>query len=294
MQRFKRIVNYAIIVYSSLITFAAIMYSIVLGGLAILLYAIASGWLGKQLLRRTGAETKWGKTGPLIVAAFGVLAHTQLLGHSILVPEGVNLGFFNALSLLGWIVAILLILMSYLRAIEGLGVIVLPFSAITVVLNIMFSGQRTIASAEQWPLELHIVLSLLAYALLTLATVQALLLTVQDYRLRHHSPGGFVRNMPPLMVMESLLFQLIGAGFVLLSLGLLTGFIFLENVFAQHLVHKTTLSVVAWLVFGILLWGRWQFGWRGRIALRWTLGGFTALVLAYFGSKLVLELILQR
>ena len=82
------------------------------------------------------------------------------------------------------------------------------------------------------------------------------------------------------------------AGFILLTLSLLTGAIFLENIFAQHLVHKTSLSLLAWIVFAILLWGRWRSGWRGRRAIRWTLGGFSVLVLAYIGSKLVLELVL--
>ena len=93
--------------------------------------------------------------------------------------------------------------------------------------------------------------------------------------------------------MESLLFQMIATGFALLTLALVTGFLFLEDIFAQHLVHKTTLSIIAWFVFGILLWGRWRFGWRGQTALRWTIGGFIFLMLAYFGSKFVLELVLN-
>ncbi|MDQ3797635.1 MAG: cytochrome c biogenesis protein CcsA [Pseudomonadota bacterium] len=90
------------------------------------------------------------------------------------------------------------------------------------------------------------------------------------------------------------MFQFIAVGFVLLSLALLTGFAFLHDIFAQHLVHKTVLSIAAWIVFAILLWGRWRFGWRGRTAIRWTLGGVFVLMLAYFGSKLVLELVLHR
>jgi ABC-type uncharacterized transport system permease subunit len=95
-------------------------------------------------------------------------------------------------------------------------------------------------------------------------------------------------------VMESLLFQMIATGYALLTLALVTGILFLEDIFAQHLVHKTVLSIIAWLVFGILLWGRWRFGWRGRVAIRWTIGGFIFLMLAYFGSKFVLELVLNR
>jgi ABC-type uncharacterized transport system permease subunit len=94
--------------------------------------------------------------------------------------------------------------------------------------------------------------------------------------------------------MEALLFELIAVGFFLLSLALVSGFAFLEDMFAQHLVHKTLLSVVSWLVFAGLLWGRFRFGWRGRTAIRGTLTGFVLLMLAYFGSKLVLELILHR
>ena len=100
--------------------------------------------------------------------------------------------------------------------------------------------------------------------------------------------------LPPLQTMESLMFQMVAIGFTLLTLALVTGFLFLEDIFAQHLVHKTVLSIIAWVVFGILLWGRWRFGWRGRVAIRWTIGGFIFLMLAYFGSKFVLELILNR
>jgi len=94
--------------------------------------------------------------------------------------------------------------------------------------------------------------------------------------------------------MESLLFQMIGLGFFLLSLSLITGVIYLDNMFEQRVAHKTILSIVAWFVFAILLWGRWKFGWRSLTAVRWTLGGFLTLVLAYFGSKWVIEILLHR
>jgi ABC-type uncharacterized transport system permease subunit len=102
-----------------------------------------------------------------------------------------------------------------------------------------------------------------------------------------------VRALPPLQTMESLLFEMIAVGFVLLSLALLSGFSFLEDMFAQRQVHKTVLSIIAWFVFGTLLWGRYRFGWRGQKALIWTLSGFVVLMLAYFGSKVVIELILS-
>ena len=141
---------------------------------------------------------------------------------------------------------------------------------------------------------MHILIAILAYSLLALAAVQAVLLAIQDYRLRHRQPGGFLRGIPPVTAMETLLFQMIGAGFILLSITLISGFFFLEDLFAQHVAHKVVLSFIAWCVFGTLLWGHWRFGWRGRTAIRWTLSGFAFLMLAYFGSKMVLELILGR
>jgi ABC-type uncharacterized transport system permease subunit len=139
---------------------------------------------------------------------------------------------------------------------------------------------------------MHILISVISYSLLTLAALQAILLAIQNQQLRNRHPGGFVRAMPPLETMECLLFRLIGIGFLLLSISLLSAVPYTQNLVEQHLIHKTVLSITAWVVFAILLWGRWRFGWRGRTAIRWTLGGFAVLMLAYFGSKLVLELII--
>jgi ABC-type uncharacterized transport system permease subunit len=141
-------------------------------------------------------------------------------------------------------------------------------------------------------LELHILISILAFSVLNIAAIQALLLAIQNRQLRNRHPGGFVRALPPLETMERILFQMIGLGFLLQTLSLFSGYVFLEDMFAQRKAHHTILAVAAWAVFAILLIGRWKFGWRGRTAIRWTLGGFVALVLAYAGSKLVIEVLL--
>jgi ABC-type uncharacterized transport system permease subunit len=143
-----------------------------------------------------------------------------------------------------------------------------------------------------WKIQLHIVLSLFSAGFLTLAAAQAVTLAVQDRLL--HAPGPLVDSLPALTTMEHLLFVMIGLGFSMLSLSLLSGLLFVDDLMAQHLAHKTVLSVAAWAVFGALLWGRWRRGWRGRTAIRWSLVGYAVLVLAYFGSKLVLEQILSR
>ena len=136
--------------------------------------------------------------------------------------------------------------------------------------------------------------ALLAFSVLSIAAVFAILLAIQERALRHRQFGVWLRAMPPLTLTETLLFRLIAAGFVLLTLTLLSGILFVDNLFGQHLVHKTALSIVAWLVFGTLLWGRWRHGWRGSRAVNLTLTGMAILLLAFFGSKFVLEVILHR
>ncbi len=265
----------------------------VIGGLAALLYLLAGGTLATRLAR-AAAGAPWPKGGPLALGWGAALLHAMILAQTVFQSPGLNLGFFNALSFTGWLIGVVLLAAAMIRPIENLGILVLPFAALTLILGLLFPAERIVADTGQWPLELHILIAILAYSLLTLAAAQAVLLAIQDHRLRHRHPGGFLRGIPPVTTMENLLFQMIGAGFVLLGVTLISGLFFMEDLFGQHLTHKVALSFGAWCVFGILLWGRWRFGWRGRTAIRWTLSGFAFLVLAYFGSKLVLELILQR
>jgi len=140
----------------------------------------------------------------------------------------------------------------------------------------------------QW----HVLISVIAYALLTIAAGQALLVSVQDKRLKSGRTGGILRALPPLKVMESVLFQLLLASFIFLTLALITGFVFLDDMFAQRMVHKTTLSVAAWCLLGLVLIGHFRWGWRGQKAAGITLGAFVTLLLGYFGSKFVIELLL--
>lgn len=141
-------------------------------------------------------------------------------------------------------------------------------------------------------IQIHIMISVIAYSLIMLSSVQALLLAYQDHAIRFHNPGGFIRYLPPIHDMETLLFQFLGFGFAFLCGSLITGFFFLDDIFAQNQAHKTILSLVAWLVLGTLLFGRLQFGWRGKTAVRWTLSAFVLLLIGFFGSKLVYEFII--
>jgi ABC-type uncharacterized transport system permease subunit len=147
---------------------------------------------------------------------------------------------------------------------------------------------------HSWQMSVHILTSVIAFSLLNIAALQAVLLAIQDQQLKSHPPKHFIQSLPPLQTMETLLFQMLGTGLFFLTISLISGFIFIEDLFAQHLVHKTVLSIVAWIIFSCLLIGRMRYGWRGQTAIRWTLTGFILLLLAYFGSKLVLEIILHR
>ncbi|MEN8166471.1 MAG: cytochrome c biogenesis protein CcsA [Pseudomonadota bacterium] len=228
----------------------------------------------------------------MLLGFFGLLLHGILLYQNIVTDTAVNLGVFNAFSLITWTILLLLLISSLSKPVENLGIVLLPLGALAVTLEARYFSVHLLTDTASTGLTMHILVSMLAYSFFTLASVQAVLLAIQDHHLHHRHPGGFIRALPPLQTMETLLFEMIGAGFILLTLALMSGFTFLEDMFAQRLAHKTILSITAWFVFGTLLWGRFRFGWRGQKALIWTLSGFVVLMLAYFGSKVVIELIL--
>jgi ABC-type uncharacterized transport system permease subunit len=261
--------------------------------IAVLLYLTATA-VSVVHLRRLAAGGASDKRLSLFLWSAALLLHIAVLSQRVLTPSGVNLAFFNAMSIVAALVAALVLLTAIRRPVENLAIIVLPFAAVSLSLDQLMPDHLVIAAPAESSLQIHILSSLVAYSLLTVAAVQSVVLAVQDRQLHNHRPGGIMRALPPLQWMEQLLFRLIAVGFIALSFALITGFVFLEDIFAQHLVHKTVLSILAWLVFATLLLGRRFFGWRGRTAIRWTIGGFVVLMLAYFGSKLVLELILHR
>jgi ABC-type uncharacterized transport system permease subunit len=259
--------------------------------LAILTY-LAAGLIIALRLFRNQSESNMPRALALALGFIGVALHAAPLYQNMVSASGVNMGVFNALSLIAWTLTLLLLISSLSKPVENLAIAVMPLTAVAVFLDNRFQSVHFLTDQFSGGLTIHIMVSMLAYSLFAMASVQAVLLAIQDHHLHQRHPGGFVRALPPLQTMESLLFEMIAVGFVLLSLALLSGFSFLENMFEQRLAHKTVLSIIAWFVFGTLLWGRYRFGWRGQKALIWTLSGFVVLMLAYFGSKVVLELIL--
>ncbi len=261
-----------------------------MAGGAILLYLVATILLSLRPRDTLPAPRHWA----LALSSGGALCHALFLKHILFTSGGIDLSFFSTAALVSLLIVLLFLLTAVGKPIDKLGIAVLPLAVVTLLFRLAFPHEVHILGHLPLGLQIHILISILAFSLLNIAALQAGLLACQDWQLHHKRTGWFVRSLPPLQTMESLLFQMIGAGFVLLNLSLLSGFLFVEDLFAQHLVHKTVLSILSWGVFGLLLWGRWHYGWRGKTAIRWTLGGFATLLLAYFGSKLVLELILRR
>ena len=256
--------------------------------IAIALYLIASGWLVASVQRDDDASRGW-----LLPANLALLLHgaTHYLAWR---SSGItDLHFFAALSLAGLGMAILTAIVGASGRMRALGVVVFPLAALTL-LGYALYGHASKPEPLDWRLLLHAWLALLAYATLAIAALLAIFLWAQERALRRREFHRWLRALPPLTELETLLFRTISMGFVLLTATLLTGALFVEDLFAQHLAHKTVFSVLSWLAFGILLLGRWRRGWRGATAVRWTLAAMALLVLAFFGSKFVLELVLDR
>jgi ABC-type uncharacterized transport system permease subunit len=261
---------------------------------AIVFYLLATSQLCLVSSRWAVLRKFCGKAPFLIAGSLAATLHAYVLYQDILTPTGLNLGFFNALSLVAWVIALMLLFAIINRPVENLAMILLPLAAICVGLGDALPSAQLVSANTSMGFKLHLFTSLIAYSILSLAALQAVFLWFQDYHLRHKHPGKVMKFLPPLQIMEDLLIQSVGLGFIFLSAGLISGALFLDNMFKQHVAHHTVLAIIAWLVFATLLWGRWRYGWRGRAIIRHTLLGFFILMLAYFGSKFVYEWILQR
>jgi ABC-type uncharacterized transport system permease subunit len=221
--------------------------------------------------------------------------------HGWLLYEGIfsrelRFGFAQALSVMMFLGIALYWVESLFYDLEGMQPLVLPLAAVAAPLPALFPGLASSgAHADAAAFKLHLALAMIAYSLFVIALLHATLMAVLERRL-HHKNGGLFANLPPLLTLEQLLFRVIAAAFVFLTLTLITGIAFSETLFgrAMRADHKTVFAILSWLIFGLLLAGRLLYGWRGRTALRWTLSGFVMLLLAYVGSRFVLEVLLHR
>ena len=264
------------------------MSTLIVGVAACVFYLIATGLQLRSILKGTHSA---GLIKSLAAAA--VVCHGFTTYSGFVSNQGYDLGLYHMLSLMGLTIVLMVLLSSLRRPVDNLFLVIFPFAIVTIVMDTLFAGEYTPRGDITSGIFSHIILSVIAYSILTIAAVQAILLSFGDNLLRQHQLV-LLRNMPPLETMEQLMFEMLWAGLLFLTLSIASGFVFLEDLSGPGLVHHTVITLAAWLVFIVLLWGRYQLGWRGAVASRWALAGFVLLALGYFGSKLVLEVILGR
>ncbi|HEX7454511.1 MAG TPA: cytochrome c biogenesis protein CcsA [Gallionella sp.] len=272
------------------------MSNLILSFIAFVAYALLSVyfWRAHAGTRGQGDALCRGAVGHLVLIP--VALHGYLLWQGIFSDGGFDLGVLNALSLIIWLTLLVYWVARFFYPIGGLQALVLPLAAVTLLLPGVFPTDHQLTHTNLLAFKVHIAVAMLAYSLFTIAMLHAVLISLVESRLRQATLPRVLRSLPPLLTMESLLFRMIGIGFVLLTLTLISGVLFSEEIFGKvwQFNHKVLFGFISWFVFAVLLWGHRFHGWRGKIAVRWTVSGFMFLLLAYLGSKFVLELLLHR
>lgn len=263
--------------------------------LTALLYAGLGVYFLRSLWRGAGAAVApaaWEKPAILLP----LMLHIGLLYQFIFQPDGLKLGVGHAISAIAWLTVLVYWLASLRNNLEGLQGLILPFAAVSVAAPLLLPSTHTLSHSELPLFKIHLLIAILAYSLFTIASMHALLMALVERRLHAKPLSTMLQRLPPLLTMEHLLFRILWAGFILLTLTLASGMVFSGELFGKplQLSHKTVFAMISWAIYAALLGGRQIYGWRGRTAIRWTLSGFVALLLAYIGTKFVLEIILGR
>ncbi len=261
------------------------------GFLVVLLYLVAAA-AALHAARRASARAAV-REPACYVALVAVVAHAAWLLETLRPFGATSLSLADSASLMGLAIgagATLALLAPRFRAIAAL---LFGLAALLAAGTGSLPLAREVA-APGWPFAVHVVLALGSAGMFAIAAIFVVMLTIQDSELRRRQPGRWLAVLPPVESLERALFSAIAIGMTALSVAILAGLLFVTNLFVQHLVHKSVLALTAWLIFALLLAGRWRFGWRGRKAARYTIAGFIVLAIAYFGSKFVLEILLGR
>lgn len=257
-------------------------------------YLAAAAWLVASVYDAAPRRAHAQRIVGLALNCVALALHGVVLWRGVAAKPAFALTIAETASSVGFGIAVIALLATSRQPrFAGAGALLLALAGIVAAATNEGARQFMVAHGG-WELGVHIALSVLAYSLVTVGTALAIVLAFVDGRLRKHQPLGWLSIMPSVESLESGMFAALGAGFAVLSLALFSGFFFVENIWTQSLSRKIALSCLAWVILAVLLFGRWRFGWRGRRARNWTISGFVALGLAYFGSKLVLETILGR
>src|SRR5215467_2225251 len=270
------------------------------------LYALTVGALWPQPAAATAggaapsSRATWGFW--LLPAALSL--HALAVVQDTVTTQGLDFSLLNAISVVGALLAAVAWVSGLLRTVPAIGAIILPVAATAVLLPALlprlspalFANPHRFAYGAESLAALHVAVALISFAMFLVAAVLAAVVMSLEKRLRHSLLDPAATAVPPLLTLERFLFRLVTVGFVLLTVTLASGMLFTEQLFGKPLTftHKSVFSVLGWLTFGALLWGRWRYGWRGRVALRWIIAGTIFVFLAYLGEKFVLEVLLRR
>ena len=269
--------------------FLPVLSLVLIVAYGVLSWHFISHWKNRPWLPRN-PRTEHTVLGVLLilhaVAAFGPMLQGEL----------VSLGVGRALAAVVWLMLTIYWTCSFFYRVEGLQLFMMPLAMLTLAFAELFPGSHAVHDLHNPAFVLHILVSMLAYSLFAIGALLAILMLWLERSLHGRRSSPLLKQLPPLLTLEKMMFQVLSVGFVLLTLTLLSGVVFYEEVFGRSVAftHKTVFGVISWVLFGALLAGRIRYGWRGKVAIRWTLAGFAALLLAYIGSKIVLELILHR
>lgn len=252
-------------------------------------------------------HTRWRETDrPLVTLPMQPWERAAILAALVVQGIGLYQGLFSAggmrfsfsfaLSLMLWLAVLIYWLESFHARMDGLQPMVLPLAAISALAPALFPQLRVVANAGAWGFQLHFLTAMLAYSLFTLSALHAVFMGFAERKLHQRAVTKSLTSLPPILTMEALLFRMILVAFCLLTVALLSGVMFAEAIFGRAMAvdHKTLFAFASWGIFAALLIGRQVYGWRGRVALRWTLAGFMVLLLAYIGSRFVAEVLLGR
>ncbi len=249
-------------------------------------------WLACIVCLMAGAMYCWRPTHRLTqyFGATGIATHAFSLMQLFLNRDGFN--FLTIALLIAVIGNSLLWFSNRKKDLSLLLGTAFPLGAVILALNAIQPWDLMQLHSNSWGTSAHILIAAVAYSLFTAACGVGILLAMQEYQLKHHKLKKLLR-VPPLQTLEQLMFEFIWAALILLTITIATGFYFIEDMFAQHLVHKTFFTIASWFIFSGLLLGRRIAGWRGQLAVKLTLSGFFLLMLAYFGSKIALQILVH-
>lgn len=263
------------------------------GYLSVLFYLVTWTMVVVQT-HRLKFHTQLPRPVMLILWGVAVILHAIYLYLPLFYDQSLIMNLTYATSHVLCIANAILLITLFTHRVDIIGIYILPLAIVFTSINLLFPpGENEVNEVFLvGTTGIHVLVSLLGYSLLALATMQAMLVSFQNAYLHGHTNHPFMNVLPSLQDMERFLFHLLIAGVVFLGASLVTGFIFFDNLFEQNVIHKTILSIIAFILYSLLLFGHWQFGWRGKTAVNLTIAAFFILLIGFMGSKYVYEYLL--